>query len=161
MKSVCRIQITIEAPRERAFDFIAQLDLPQVFRGFGPLPAILGIEHQNGDWNVVGQVRNPLFSDGSTAMEKLTSCDSPQRFGYTVSDFSGPLRFLVTRAECGWRFDSKTGGATRGATRVKWEYVFFARSVIAVPALWVVVALWRLYMKQVLQEVKILVETGS
>src|SRR4051812_7727738 len=41
----------------QAFDAIAPIDLPRIFTGLGPLPAVVGVRDQTGDWDHVGATR--------------------------------------------------------------------------------------------------------
>jgi hypothetical protein len=130
-----------------AFAYIVPIDLPGIFTGYGPLPAVIGTRDQSGAWDGVGQSRTVLLSDGSSARERLTGYDPPRWFGYTVGDFSGSLRFLATSAEGEWWFTPAPGGATG----IRWRYTFHARSWLGAPVLGLVAGLlWRRYMRKAL-----------
>jgi len=130
-----------------AFAYIVPIDLPSIFTGYGPLPAVIGTRDQSGAWNGVGQSRTVLLSDGSTAREVLTGYDAPFRFGYTVSDFSGSLRYLAASADGEWWFTPASGGATS----IRWRYTFRAGSWLGAPLLGLISKLlWRRYMRKAL-----------
>jgi hypothetical protein len=71
--------------RDATFCFIAPIDLTTNFRGYGPLPAVVGTTDQSGAWDAAGQSRTILLSDGSRAREELTNYSRPQHFSYVVS----------------------------------------------------------------------------
>lgn len=141
-------KITIAAPLVRAFEHIVPINLPLIFKGFGPLPAVSGTRDQTGNWDHAGQTRTVLLSDGSTAQEQLTAYEHPKRFAYTVSRFSGILRFLATEAHGEWWFER---GAAADSTFVRWKYAFVARSRVAAPLVWLIAhTLWHCYMGKAL-----------
>ncbi|MEJ2286832.1 MAG: hypothetical protein P8X85_24955 [Desulfobacterales bacterium] len=99
MKSFSAIVETEIADKQAAvFEYIVPIDLPLIFTGYGPLPAVNCAKKQTGGLNKAGQTRTVTLSDGSTARERLTKYDHPHYFSYTVSDFSGVLRFLTISA---------------------------------------------------------------
>jgi Polyketide cyclase / dehydrase and lipid transport len=134
--------------RDTSFCFIAPIDLTTIFRGYGPLPAVVGTTDQTGAWDAAGQSRTILLSDGSQAREELTNYSRPQHFSYIVSGFTGTLRLITLRARGEWHFEEQSGG-----TSVRWSYAFEARSVFTFPLLVAVVRpLWQAYMRKALRE---------
>lgn len=155
---VCEVTTTVKASPEDTFVRVVPIDLPSIFRGFGPLPAVVATEEQTGAWDTAGQTRRVRLSDGSTAREMLTDYDPPRYFGYRVSDFSGPLRFLTTGARGEWWFEDEPGRSTA----LRWRYAFEPRSALARPVLWAIVRpLWRGYMASALRGTQILVESSA
>ncbi len=155
---VCEARTTIAVPRAAAFARVVPIDLPSVFRGFGPLPAIVAVTDQTGSWDAVGQTRTIRLSDGSEAQEALTDYDRPRYFAYRVSDLTGPVRFLTTAARGEWWFEDVPGGATA----IRWRYAFEPRSPLARPVLWAVARpLWQGYMYAVLRAIKEQVEAAA
>jgi len=145
----------VAASRIDVFEYNVPVDLTTIFTGYGPLPAVSGTKNQTGAWDGAGQKRTVLLSDGSSAKEMLTTYEHPNYFSYTVSDFSGVLRFLTTGAEGAWWFSSTASGQTH----IKWRYAFTARSVFAVPVLWFVTkVLWRGYMRKAMRLLKVQLE---
>ena len=143
------LEATANAPLTQTFATIVPIDLPKIMPGYGPLPAVVGVENQTGKWNAVGQTRTIRLADGTAARETLTSYDAPHHFAYTVSDVTGALRFLAREAKGQWHFSETADGETR----IRWRYAFTPQSVLAAPALWLVVQLlWRGTMKQALRE---------
>jgi hypothetical protein len=142
------VEVDIKANQSAAFEHIVPIDLASIFRGYGPLPSIISTQNQTGTWNAAGQTRTVLLSDGSSARELLTKYEYPHYFSYTVSGFTGVLRYLTTSANGEWWFNSD---ASSGKTHVKWRYAFNARSIFAVPVLWFIVKmLWHGYMNKAL-----------
>jgi len=141
-----------------AFDYNVPIDLTSIFTGYGPLPAVIGTKNQTGAWDGVGQTRTVLLSDGSSAQEILTNYERPNYFSYTVSGFTGMLRFLITTANGEWWFSSPSSDQTH----IKWRYAFNARSALAVPVLWFITnVLWRNYMHKALRLFKAQVEHNT
>ncbi|MEM7031360.1 MAG: SRPBCC family protein [Chloroflexota bacterium] len=142
-----QVSTVINANQAETFARIAPIDLTSIFTGYGPLPAVIGTKDQTGRWDEAGQTRTVELSDGSTAQEKLDVYTYPSYFSYTVSNFSGSLRFLTTSANGEWWFEQQDSGKTN----VKWRYAFHARSVFAVPILWfIATVLWHRYMAKAL-----------
>jgi hypothetical protein len=140
------VQTTVTANQADAFERIVPIDLTSIFTGYGPLPSVT--DTQVGAWDKAGQTRTVHFSDRSSAQERLTKYEHPGYFSYTVSNFTSLLRFLTTSAHGEWWFSV---GAL-GQTHIKWRYEFNARSILAIPVLWVIInILWRNYMHQALQ----------
>lgn len=152
------VEITVKAAQTAAFDQIVPIDLKSIFTGYGPLPAVTSTQDQVGAWDAVDQTRTVHLSDGSSAQELLTKYEHPNYFSYTVSGFTGALRFLTTSANGEWWF----GSVGSGQTHIKWRYAFNARSVFAVPILWLVASvLWRNYMHKALRLSQIQVERNA
>lgn len=146
---------SVNASSAHAFDTIVPIDLPSVFKGFGPLPAVAGTQDQVGNWDTVGQSRRVNLSDGSHATEQIDEYARPDRFGYTVGPFSGIVGKLVDRAEGEWRFSEQADGA-----QIEWTYTWFARRG-AKPLIWPLTLLWRRYADRVLADAAALVEETS
>ena len=153
------VETEIAETQAAVFEYIVPIDLPQIFTGYGPLPAVNGVQNQTGGWNEAGQTRTVTLSDGSTACELLTKYDYPHYFSYTVSDFSGVLRFLTVSANGEWWFETNPSS---GATSVKWSYSFNSGSLIAAPVLWFITSfLWRGYMNKAIKLCKFHIENKA
>jgi hypothetical protein len=140
------VETEIAGAQSAIFEHIVPIDLPLIFTGYGPLPAVIGVQNQTGGWNEAGQTRTVTLSDGSTARELLTKYDHPHYFSYTVSDFTGVLRFLAVSANGEWWFETNPSS---DATSVKWSYSFNSRSMFVTPVLWFITnLLWRGYMNK-------------
>ncbi len=141
------VSTVVKSYQVKSFEHIVPIDLTSIFTGYGPLPAVTGIENQIGAWDAAGQTRTVRLSDGSSAQEVLTKYGHPQYFSYTVSAFTGILRFFTTHADGEWWFEPQS----MEKTHVKWRYAFNSKSVFAIPALWIISKfLWRGYMKKAL-----------
>jgi hypothetical protein len=145
------VSTEVDVNQVEAFEYIATIDLPSIFTGYGPLPAVTGTRDQVGDWDAAGQTRTVQLSDGSTAQEALDEYEHPRHFSYTLGSFSSFLRFITISANGAWWFESKTSGKTH----IKWRYAFRSRSIFAVPVLWFISSfLWRDYMVKALSLAK-------
>lgn len=145
------------APPDRAFHVVAPIDLPRIFRGMGPLPAVVATREQTGAWDHAGATRVVELADGSEARERLTTYEPPRRFAYRVGPFTGALRRLVDHADGEWWFTP----AGADGTSVVWTYTFAPRSAAARPLVRAIVApLWRRYARQALALAVEAIETG-
>lgn len=136
----------------KTFEHIVPIDLPSIFTGHGVLPAVVRTQDQVGGWDAAGQTRTVHLSDGSSAREILTMHSPPDYFSYTVSNFTGILRFFTTSADGEWWFEPLPSGNTL----VRWRYAFNPRSILSIPVLWFITkVLWRGYMKKALSLSKI------
>jgi hypothetical protein len=150
------VETEIAETQAAVFEYIVPIDLSLIFTGYGPLPSVNGVQNQTGGWNKAGQTRTVTLSDGSTARELLTKYDRPDYFSYTVSDFSGILRFLTTSANGEWWFETNPSSM---ATSVKWSYAFSSRSLFVAPVLWFITSfLWRGYMHKAIKLCKYKIE---
>lgn len=140
---------TIRASRQAVFDHIVPIDLTTIFRGYGPLPAVIGTKGQTGAWDGVGQTRTVVLSDGSTAREELTAYEPPRYFAYRVGGFTNALRLLSTGARGEWWFEE-----TAGDTSVRWRYVFEPTSMVVLPFLAPIGLIWQRYMQAALNAAK-------
>ena len=145
--------IVIEVQRELSvspavvFDTFLPLDLTEIMTGYGPLPAVSGIEDESGPWDAVGAERTIRLADGHSMLEVLTSVQRPTKFSYTLSNLTNVLRFLVVRFHGAWSFEDAS--AEEGACRVRatWRYEFETRSILTRPIAWLILILfWRPYM---------------
>lgn len=151
------VEAVIEVPRERAFLGIMPIDLSSIFTGFGPLPAVTGVTDQAGGWDAAGQTRTITLSDGSSAKEVITEYKHPHYFSYTVSGFTGVLRFITTSANGEWWFEP----ISEDRTHIRWRYAYKSRNVIVTPLLWFIVnVLWKGYMEKALSLSKRQIESN-
>jgi len=136
-----------------AFQAITALDVPRVFRGHGPLPAVEALDEPIGNWESVGHSRRICLSDGSHVRETLTAVDRPRGFSYVVEGFSGVIRWLTLRATGQWTFEA----ISDRETLIRWRYAYEPRSAAAWPLLWLVnQLLWRGYMRKVIDAIGVL-----
>ena len=114
------VSTTTSAPREKAFDVIAPIELSSIFKRWLFIPGVDGVRDQSGPWNTEGQTRTVLLSDGTSVNEALTNVERPSSFGYRVGPFPRPLGLLATRASGSWSFTSQNNGDTG----IRWTYRF-------------------------------------
>lgn len=144
------VHATVQVLPERAFEHIVPIDLAAIFTGYGPLPAVVRTREQTGGWDAAGQSRTVELSDGSSAQEVLTAYEYPTRFAYTVSRFTGVLRFLAREARGEWWWFERV--PDREATAVRWRYEFVSRSRLLEPLVCAVTQwLWHGYMHKALR----------
>jgi hypothetical protein len=141
------VQGTARADVETTFDVVVPIDLPRIFRGFGPLPAVVATTDQTGEWDHVGASRVVKLSDGRQANERITAYDRPRYFAYRVGPFEeGPLRHLIVEAHGEWWFTAHD----TTSTAIRWTYAFRPRRY-ATPLVRLLIArLWRGYAKRAL-----------
>jgi hypothetical protein len=143
------VSVRVAAAREPLFDWFIGIELPRILTGWGPVPAVVSTTDQSGPWDTPGSRRTVHLSDGSTAHERVTACERPASFGYTVDGFSGPVRHLADEGRGQWRF----AAAGADATDVRWTYTFQARSPAAALLLTPVVKIaWRGFMRRALNQ---------
>jgi hypothetical protein len=142
------VRATIDATPQRTFEVIVPINLALIFRGLGPLPAVVEVREQSGPWDHVGAHRRPVFSDGTAAFEQLTDYVPFSYFAYDLSGFTNILGRLVTGAHGGWQF-APIGG---GGTAVTWTYTFLPLRLRYALVRFGVAPIWRLYMRRALVE---------
>jgi Polyketide cyclase / dehydrase and lipid transport len=109
------VQTRAPAPPQHAFKVNVAIDLSLVFKGWGPFPAVRGVENQTGAWDHVGASRNPVLSDG-------TENTVGHGFAYEVNDFTNILGRLVEGVRGEWTFTPDGEG-----TVIRWTYEFKPR----------------------------------
>jgi len=137
--------IIVTTTPKQAFEISAPLDPTRFYGKFGPLPAVVGVTAQSGDWDTPGRTRKLELSDGGSVIETITDVVSPTLFAYDLSDFTGAFRLLVAGARAEWTFERTAVG-----TLVTWTYTFHGRpgrawAVRAIVRMW-----WARYMDRVL-----------
>lgn len=145
MSSTARAEGFAPAKPDRTFAIMTPSDPTRFYPKFGPIPAIVKVEDQTGDWDAVGQSRKLTLSDGGTLIERLKVVDAPRRFAYELTDFTGFFGNLVAFAEAEWDFDANVEG-----TRIRWTYTYHAQPKRGWIVRLVVVLFWGRYMKRVL-----------
>lgn len=125
---------------------IVPIDLVTMFRGFGPLPGVVGTRDQTGPWDHVGARRCVELADGSEASETITAYERPHGFSYRVGPFTGPIRHLVEHADGEWTFAE----TAPGLTAIRWTYTFRSKPLRGPVLRIVIVPLWRPYARRAL-----------
>ncbi|VXC05208.1 conserved hypothetical protein [Flavobacterium sp. 9AF] len=109
---------TINSQIDRAFNYIAPINIMHIFRGNKIIPAVIDTSIKQG-WNKAGLHRTVFFKDGSSAQESLLTVNAPVSFSYKSEQFtSRVLKTLVRRFEGEWRF--KDLGNHK--TNIEWTY---------------------------------------
>ena len=135
-------------PLQWTWDVLTPIDPTRFYPKYGPLPATVAVREQTGPWNVVGQTRTLLLSDGGSVVETITDIRVHSFFAYELSDFQKAFKRLVDHARAEWTFAEVDGG-----TLVHWTYEFFPRKrwgwlVALIVRFW-----WDPYMRSVLPEI--------
>ncbi len=124
--------------------------LPVVFaRWYGPIPSVRDVTDQVGDWGTVGQARTIHTADGGSMREELTTVEEPHRFGYTISEVTGPMKLLVSTLEGVWTFEPAGTGV-----RITWAWTVHPASQLAELAMPLFGWLWKGYARQSLEEIE-------
>lgn len=110
--------MTVNSQIDRAFNYIAPINLMHIFRGSALIPAIVDTSIKEG-WNKAGLVRTIYFKDGSTSQESLLTIDTPKSFSYKNDHFTSKvLGFLLKRLEGKWLFTD----LGNSKTKIEWTY---------------------------------------
>ncbi|HET8861208.1 SRPBCC family protein [Marivirga sp.] len=112
-----KVNITIDATVESAFNYIVPVDLSHIFKGYKNLPAIVNTDEKE-KWIKPGLTRTVYFEDGTTAREKLLTVVPHTSFSYESDNFTSKLRFLAKRIEGDWVFTD----LGNGKTKIEWNY---------------------------------------
>jgi hypothetical protein len=136
------VQTRAAASPQHAFKVNVPINLSLVLKGWGPFPAVRGVENQTGAWDHVGASRNPVLSDGTTANETLTEYTDGHSFAYEVTSFTNILERLVEGVRGEWTF---TPDGER--TVIHWTYEFKPRRGRYFLVRLGLAPLWRHYMQ--------------
>lgn len=121
------VVMTVKAPIDKAFSYIAPINLMHIFRGTPLISAIVDTSIKEG-WDKPGLVRTIYFKDGSTSEESLLTVDAPNTFTYKNENFTSPvLRVLLKRLNGAWNFID----LGNGQTEIEWTYTAIPTNFIA------------------------------
>jgi hypothetical protein len=110
--------ITVNSQIDKAFNYIAPINLMHIFRGNALIPAITDTSVKQG-WNKAGLQRTVYFADGSTSQESLLTVNAPTSFSYKNEHFTSKvLSALLKRLEGEWLFTD----LGNHKTRIEWTY---------------------------------------
>lgn len=113
-----KIVMTINAQIDKAFNYIAPINLMHIFRGNALIPAIVDTSVKEG-WNKAGLTRTVFFKDGSTSQESLLTMNAPSSFSYKNQQFTSKvLSALLKRLEGEWLFTD----LGNNKTKIEWTY---------------------------------------
>lgn len=160
------VSATAQIPLGMAWDRFVPIELPKVFpNAKGPIPPVTAVEGQSGRWDEVGRSRIVVLGDGARVHEEITLSDptggaqpvgGSARFGYTVSNFTGPLGWMTSEARGIWHF--KQDG---NKTEILWTYAFRPTNAVARPVLcFIIAAFWKRYMLDGMANVVRILEDG-
>ncbi|MEO8262245.1 MAG: SRPBCC family protein [Pseudolysinimonas sp.] len=145
MASSAKVEGFAPAKPDRTFAIMTPSDPTRFYPKTGLIPGIVKVHDQTGAWDAVGQSRKLILSDGGTVIERLKVVDSPRRFAYQLTDFTGFFGNLVAFADAEWDFDASVEG-----TRIRWTYTYHAQPKRGWIVRLVVALAWAPYMKKVL-----------
>lgn len=141
----------VQAPVEVVFEAALSLPLPRLYsRRYGPIPPIVEVHDQVGDFDTVGQTRVFVLADRGTMHEEMMTIDRPHQFSNRLTVLSGPFKPLVATVVESWSF-RKVGGATEAT----WEWNIYPRSTVARLFVPVIGRLWRGYARGVLAQLAV------
>jgi ribosome-associated toxin RatA of RatAB toxin-antitoxin module len=127
MTIVLVAQHRLSHPAGPVFDLCTDAQrFPQVFRGYGPIPAIREVVLLAP--LAVGSEREIHNSDGSVLRERVTALQPPLHHAYTLSGFRAPFAWLVRSGAADWQLQP-----LRDATLLTWTYRFETTSAITRP----------------------------
>ena len=113
-----KVVITVNAEINKAFNYIAPVNLMHIFRGNAMIPAIVNTSIKEG-WNKAGLTRTVFFKDGSTSQESLLTVEAPFSFSYKNENFTSKvLAALLKRLEGEWLFTN----LGYGKAKIEWTY---------------------------------------
>ncbi|MBW1885049.1 MAG: SRPBCC family protein [Deltaproteobacteria bacterium] len=144
---VVEVTGSIAAELETVFDVLARIDLRTIMQGYGPLPAVEGVEDQTGNWDSIGESRIIRLADGSGMLETLTAVDRPRHFAYTISEPTNALRFLIATVRGAWTFEQAGAADSSPIVKAIWRNELRPRSILTWPLTWLIVKrFWQPYM---------------
>jgi hypothetical protein len=99
---------------------------PAMFVGYGPIPAVTRVTLDSS--LAVGSFRQVHSADGSQLTEQITRLDPPHCHAYSLSGFSAPFSWLVTRGDARWTISRRSKGS-----HLRWEYDFQLTHALVYP----------------------------
>ena len=139
-------ELVAKAPRTETWNTATPLTPVGFYAKSGPLPAVIEVRNQTGNWDAPGQTRQLMLSDGGWVVERTTNVEPYGFFAYNLTDFQKIFGHLVWMARAEWTFTEVAAG-----TKIHWSYTFYPKSSAAKPILATIVKLlWGPYMRKVL-----------
>jgi hypothetical protein len=139
-------EVVVAASRIQTWNVATPLTPVGYYPKSGPLPGVVEVRDQTGNWDRPGQTRQLMLSDGGWVIEHTMNVEPYGFFAYNLTDFQKIFGHLVDHARAEWTFSEVAGG-----TNIHWSYTFFPKSRGAVPVLALIIKLlWGPYMKKVL-----------
>ena len=146
---------TYAASTAQAYRAALAAPLPEVFsRRHLLLPPITEVRDQQGEWGSggVGQTRTIVTADRGTLREELTVLEEGERFGYTLTRITGPMKPLVSYVEGMWTVAPAGAGST-----ITWAWTIHPRSVLTTPGVRLIRRFWPGYAAKALAQLDRLV----
>jgi hypothetical protein len=97
----------------------------------------------------VGQSRTIHTADGGSILEQLTTVEPHQRFGYTLTEITGPMKFLLASVDGQWSFEPVGTGV-----RITWSWTLHPASQVADVAMPFFGWIWKGYARQALARIE-------
>ena len=145
----------VDVPREQFFYWFLSVSLDKIMHSYTILPGVSSVRNQTGPMHQAGASREIVFTDGSTAVEKILSSDPPAVINYTVYNLTSIFRFLVRDGEAQIIFRE----LSPDETAVDWRYTYFGHNWLAELILRILIPLfWRGFMRATLSRAKLLAE---
>ena len=125
------------------------------FHGYGPIPGIKAAEFEVRTPEIVGTRIRVTNTDGSKHVEEIVEWQPDHRLQLHMKGFPAPLSRLATRIEETWEFE-RVGNETK-VTR---SFQMHAKSVLALPLLWMISFLLKRAIGRNLREMRTSGEVG-
>ena len=142
----------VPVPTDQAYQGALTAPLDQLFRRRHlALPPIKEVRDQHGTWGSggLGQTRTIVTADRGTLREELTVLEPGERFGYTLTRITGPMKPLVAYVEGMWTVAPAESGAV-----VTWAWTIHPRSALTAPVVGLVGRMWHGYAAKGLAELE-------
>lgn len=118
---------------KRAFDEVMAVELNRIFdQRYLAIPPIKAIRGQTGPWRTPGQTRTIVLTGGGSMREELREVSPSKRFGYHLSEITGPMKALAHAVDGTWEFEKAGTGV-----RITWRWTVHPRGrvgALAMPA---------------------------
>jgi hypothetical protein len=135
---------TFPAGVKRSFEELLPFELNHLFdRRYAAIPAVKAVRGPAGPWGTPGQTRTVLLSGGGSMTEELREVTPSTRFGYHLSDITGPMRALVRSVDGAWEFEKAGTGV-----RITWRWTMHPRGRVGALAMPAFARMWRGYARQ-------------
>lgn len=143
--STASASVLVDAPAATVFPRLLAHDPVRFYPRSGILPAVTAVHDASGPWDVPGRTRRLEQSSGGTVLETIRVVETPTRWEYDLTEFTGFFAGLVHRAHAVWRVIETDAG-----TRIHWTYSFTARPGRGLVVAAIVRLAWAGYMRRVL-----------
>jgi len=120
-------------PPEEIAQQILDLSKWPDFQGFGPIPGIKTAEFEVSTPQIVGSRIRVTNLDGSTHIEEIVEWQPNRRVQLRMGEFSAPLSRLATGFVETWEFQQHGQ-----ETNVIRSFEMIAKSLLTMPALWLI-----------------------